>query len=159
MANNPNPFADMFKSFGEFKAPSFDWDQVLSSVKQNVEACTLMNQMAGEGVQNLVRRQVQIAQSNAEEAIRLVKDLLASASSPETSMARQAEYVKSTVESALASSRELMDLAAKANVEAMDVLKKRAGAVMEEVSSLASAANANAGRAAAAQTRSKKDAA
>jgi phasin family protein len=107
----------------------------------------------------LVRRQVQIAQSNAEEAIRLVKDLLASASSPETSMARQAEYVKSTVESALASSRELMDLAAKANVEAMDVLKKRAGAVMEEVSSLASAANANAGRAAAAQTRSKKDAA
>lgn len=165
MANNPNnPFADLFKAWTECKVPNtsslpaFDWEQWMATSRQNLEAIAVMNQVFVEGAQAVARRQTQIAQNCAEESLRLVKDLLASANSPEASIARQAEFVKQSVESAINNSKELVEMASKSNIEAIDVFNKRAGELMGEVGSIAGAANVNATAQRSAQNR-KKDAA
>ena len=60
---------DVSKYLGDFKVPGVDVETIVANQRKNIEALTQANKMAFEGLQNVVKRQVEIlaAQLSAEE--------------------------------------------------------------------------------------------
>ena len=147
MANN-NPYADLFKSWSDYKAPqmqAFDFSQVLSSGRRNAEAVTAAGQTVAESVQAIARRQAELARAHVEKVLKTTKDMLVNGS-PEINTTKQVELAKTVFESSLNNLREVSELCTKSSFEVFDVLNKRASASIEEIS----------GHATAAATKSKK---
>jgi len=137
-----NPFAEAAKFFSNFQVPAWNFKDAFNAGRRNVEALTAANQAVAEGAQAVIRRQVEIAQSNAEGALNLMKEVYSS-KSPEVSMAKQAEFAKQVFESSLANTRELIEMASKSGAEAADILSKQFVNSVEEISKVSKkAANA-----------------
>lgn len=130
-----NPFADTFKSFGDFKA--LDTNAFFNTQKRNAEAFAEASQVLTAGFQAVARRQAELAQEAAKNSLQLTKDLFSSAGNPEANSAKQAEFAKETVEAGLSNARELVELASKSSIEAFDVINKR---IAESVSEFSDAA-------------------
>jgi len=131
--NNGKGFfdTDVGKTFAGFAFPGFDVDTLIAAQRKNFEALTLANQVAVEGIQALVKRQVEIASAAIEEASAAVKELTVPGGAEEK-IAQNAALVKASYEKALAASRELTELVAKTNDEAFAVLNKRFTESIEE---------------------------
>lgn len=126
-----NNFAEAFKVFTDFKAPVYDFNQLFSIGRRNLEAFSAANQAIAEGAQAVARRQAEVSRNNTEEAIQLFRDIYSS-KNPEASAAKQAEFVKQSFETTLANLREMFEMASKSNVEASEVLSKRISDAMAE---------------------------
>ena len=140
--SNKNPFADLFtgcSATNPFSALSLDadWDSIVNSGRQNAKAFSDAAKAASEGAQAIARRQAEVTQKNIEEFSKFFKDA-SSAKSPEEGLAKQAEFTKSSVESAIKSCSEISEIASKSNKEASDIISKRISTALSEV-----AANAN----------------
>lgn len=124
--NNPfaDAFKDAFKTFGDFKAPNFDFNLLLQAQRRNAETISAVNQLITESVQAVVRRQTEILQSGATDALQLAKDI-AAAPNPENAVATQTAYAKTAFESAISNSRELAEIVSKSSIEVFDVLSKK----------------------------------
>ena len=133
-ANGPkNGFFDVSKVMSEFRMPGIDLEAVAASQRKNIEALTQANQLAVEGVQAVVRRQVEIARQAMEEFSSMFRDFVQPSGSPEDRIAKQAEYSKHALEKGLTNARELTELMTKANTEAFNVLNKRVTESLDEV--------------------------
>ena len=155
MAENPNPFMNfdpskmfkdfdpskMFKDFDlskmaqDFKmngAPNVDMQEVVASQKRNMEALTAANQLAAEGFQALAKRQGEIVRTTIEETTKMMKELMGQGS-PEDKATRQTDFAKEAFERGIAHSRELVEMMAKAQGEALDVINKRVAESLEEL--------------------------
>ncbi len=154
MSNNKNPFADIFAAFSGSNpfAESADWEKVVAAGRLNAKALSDAFKAVSEGAQAVSRRQAEIAQKSAEEVSKFVKEISTCAKNPEESLAKQADFTKSAIEAALSNSKELLEMAAKSNGEANDIISKRVTAVLSELAS--NAANANAG---ASSSKKKKE--
>ncbi|HZS85765.1 MAG TPA: phasin family protein [Stellaceae bacterium] len=135
MANTSgkNGFFDVTKVMGEFRMPGIDLDAVAAAQRKNLEALTQANQLAVEGVQAVVRRQVEIAREAMDEFSAMFRDFVQTNGSPEDRFAKQAEYSKQALEKGIANARELTELVAKANTEAFNVINKRVSEGFDEV--------------------------
>lgn len=122
-----NPFADMFKN-------SFDFNQLFSTQRRNIEAASAIYQVGVESAQAISRRQAEVIRDNVESALKTSKDLL-TGGSPETSINKQTDLAKSIFENTLSNLREVTEMVTKSSFEAFDVLKTRAAESMEELSS------------------------
>lgn len=131
--NNGKSFfdTDVGKTFAGFTFPGFDVESLISAQRKNFEALTQANQVAVEGVQALVKRQVEIASSAIEEASAALKEMTAPGGAEEK-IAKNAALVKATYEKALSATRELTELVAKTSDEAFGVLNKRFTESFEE---------------------------
>src|ERR1700733_10547022 len=114
--NYTNPFADMFKN-------TFDFNQIFSTQRRNIEALSAANQAVVEGAQAISRRQAEVIREHVEESLKASKDLLTSGT-PETNMNKQADFAKGIFESTLSNLREITEMATKSGFEAFDVLNK-----------------------------------
>lgn len=142
MSQQNNPFAEAMKFFSNFQVPALNYKDAFNAGRKNVEALTAANQAVAEGAQAVIRRQVEIAQSNAEGALNLMKEVYAS-KSPEASIAKQAEFAKKVFESSLANTRELVEMASKSGAEAAEIISKQFVSGVEEISKVSKkAANA-----------------
>jgi phasin family protein len=115
---------DVSKYLGDFKVPGVDVETIVANQRKNIEALTQANKLAFEGLQNVVKRQVEILRQTMDEVAQVSKDF----SEPGTAQdkaAKQAEFAKDAFERALANARELAEMIAKANSEAFDLLNKR----------------------------------
>lgn len=126
-----NPFLDMFKSFsdeakfgdlGVFSQANAEYFSAV--VKKNFEAATEAAKAAADGAQAVAQRAAQIAQDNAKSASELFRDLAVSAKSPEATISRQASYFEDSWNSAVANSKEIIEICSKANNEAFEALNK-----------------------------------
>ncbi|NDF12433.1 MAG: phasin family protein [Proteobacteria bacterium] len=127
-----NPFAEAFKAFSNFQqSPNANFRDVFNAGRRNVEVITAANQAVAEGAQAVIRRQVEIAQKNAEGAIDLFKEV-ATSKSPEASIAKQAEFARNVFESSLATARELWEITSKALGEATEIVNKHVVSSVEE---------------------------
>lgn len=124
--NYSNAFADMFKN-------SIDYNQFLTIQRRNMEAASEAGQAIVESAQAISRRQAEVARAQVEGALKASKDIFTSGT-PETNIAKQAEYAKVTFENALSNLREISEMAAKSCFEIFDVITSRAAESMEEVS-------------------------
>jgi phasin family protein len=129
-----NPFFDMdvTKIMSEFKVPGVDFDAVMSSQRKNMEALTSANQLVVEGANAVARRQAEIMRQTMEEFVRGTREMMSSGSL-EDRTARQAELAKASFERALSNMRELADMIAKSNNEAVDVINRRIGESLDEI--------------------------
>lgn len=132
-----NPFLDfdmqaMQKMMGDMKMPAFDWEAIMAANRRNMEAFAQANQLAAEGAQAIFRRQGEILKSAMEDANRSVKTMLADGT-PEDRVARQTDAIKTAFEQAMANYREMVEMASKANAEALGVMSKRVAESLDEL--------------------------
>ena len=124
---------DVTKVMGDFRVPGIDLEAAVSSQRKNIEALTQANQLAVEGVQALMRRQVEITRQAMEDFSAMFRDLVQPNGSPEDRFAKQAEYSKHAIEKGLSNAKELTELVTKANTEAFNVINKRVTESLDEV--------------------------
>lgn len=137
-----NPFADLFKNFQEFKAPSLpalDFNQLAAAGRRNAEAFYAASQAVAESTQAITRRQAELARGHVEKVLKTTKEMLVNGS-PEINTSRQVEFAKTLFESSLNNMREVSELVTKSGFEVFDVLNRRASETIEELSSLKTAA-------------------
>lgn len=123
---------DISKYLGDFKVPGVDVDSLVSSQRKNIEALTQANKLAYDGLQAVVKRQVEILRQTVDEIAQATKDI-AEPGNPQDKAAKQAELAKDTFERSLSNLRELSEMIAKANTEAFDLLNKRFTQSLDEV--------------------------
>ena len=149
-----NPFADMMKTFSEFKAPTMgamptvDVNQMMASSRRNAEACTAAGQAMSESVQAITRRQAELARAQVEKMLKTTKDMLVNGS-PEINTTKQVELAKTMFESSLNNVREVCELVSKSNLEMFDKLNRRASESIEELTGAATSTSASSKRKAA----------
>ena len=136
--NNGKTFFDydVGKAFAGFNFPGFDVDSLIAAQRKNFEAFTQANQLAVEGVQALVKRQVEIVTAAIEEASTALKDLTVPGGAEEK-LAKNTELAKASYEKALAASRELATLVTKTGDEAFGVLNRRFTESFDEIKNFA----------------------
>lgn len=128
-----NGIFDVTKVMGDFRVPGIDLEAAVASQRKNIEALTQANQLAVEGVQALVRRQVEITRQAMEDFSTMFRDFVQPSGSPEDRIAKQAEYSKQAIEKGLSNAKELTELVTKANSEAFNVINKRVTESLDEV--------------------------
>ena len=137
---NPKTFLDQMEAldvgkFGEsFKLPGVDSEALAQSQRKNIDAFVAANRVAFEGMQAVMQRQSEIVRQAMGEATKAVNEL-STADSMESRIAKQTEIVKDVLEQYVASTKELAEMSAKANNEAIDVLNTRWSEGLEEVNS------------------------
>ena len=130
--NNAYAFADSFKDkFKDSFKDAFDYNKVFSASRRNMEAFSAANQTLVEAAQAISRRQAEVARETMEELLHASRDLITSGT-PETNVAKQAEYAKSWFENAVSNAREITEMATKACFEATDVISSQASKSLEE---------------------------
>jgi phasin family protein len=133
-----NPFADlfkndMFKNGAEIFKPNFDLNQPLTQLRRNAEALTEVSQMFAESAQEGFRTGTESLRNNVETVLKNSKDVFTSGS-PEASLAKSADLLRSIYESTLSNVREMTEMATKCNFEAFEVLNRRASETISELS-------------------------
>jgi phasin family protein len=121
-----NPFADLFKN-------NFDFNQVFSTQRRNLEALSAANQAVVEGAQAISRRQAEVFRANVENVLKVSKEVMTSAGTPEVGVGRQADLARALFENTLSNLREVTETVTKSGFEAFDVLNKRVAESLEEV--------------------------
>ncbi|MBI3446539.1 MAG: phasin family protein [Magnetospirillum sp.] len=115
---------DVSKYLGDFKVPGVDVETIVANQRKNIDALTQANKLAFEGLQNVVKRQVEILRQTMDEVAQVSKDF-AEPGNPQDKAAKQAEFAKDAFERALSNARELAEMITKANSEAFELLNKR----------------------------------
>jgi phasin family protein len=129
---DPTKMADQFsKLMKDYKLPGVDMDAVVANQRKNVEAVASANRVALEGMQAVVKRQVEILQETMNEASKAF-DSIAKAGSPPEAAAKQAELAKNAYERALSNARELAEMVSKAQQEATKAINTRIAETLDE---------------------------
>jgi len=131
--SNGASLLDMRRMMSEWKLPSIDLDAVAQLQRRNIEALSEANQVALEGTQAWMRRNLELARQSMEEWQSMLSEMAKPNGSMEDRLARQAEFSKKAIENGLANFRDLADLVAKTNSDAINVLAKRVTESLEEV--------------------------
>src|ERR1700752_4730070 len=127
---------DVTKMMADFRFRPFDVEALLASQRRNIEALSQANQLAGQGMQAVAKRQIEIARQTIEDVSALLRDL-AQPTSTEDRIAKNTEYAKQFIEKSVSNGRGITMLATKAGSEAADVLRKRANEGLDEIRDLA----------------------
>src|ERR1700680_2526064 len=134
----PNPFDfDMTKIFADFRFRPFDVEAAWAAQRRNLEALSQANQLAGESMQTLAKRQIELTRETFEGFSALWRDL-ATPVSTEDRIAKNTEYVKQMIEKGVKHSGEIATITAKAGTKAAEILHKRANEGLDEIRVLAS---------------------
>jgi len=126
-------FMDFTKIAGQFKVPNFDAGTLMESQRKNMEAMAAANRVALEGAQALSQRQAEILRQVWDESTTAMTAF--SSGKPEEQMVKQTELAKQAFEQSLNNLRELAEIGAKSNSEAVEVITKRVAEGLEELKS------------------------
>jgi phasin family protein len=123
---------DMTKQMGEIKFPAIDMEIAAATQRKNIEALAKANQLAVENMQAIVRRQSEIFRSMMEEASSAAREVMA-ADGPEEKAAKQTQIVKDAFQRAVADMRELAELVATSQADAMEIMNQRVANSLDEI--------------------------
>jgi phasin family protein len=135
-----NPFLDqnfteMFdprKYMDQFQMPGLDNKGLMEAHRKNIEALTEANRVAFEGAQAMARRQTEIVREAMDEAAKAMTQVQGAGSNEER-VAKQTEIAKNAFETALKHARELAEMSAKSQNEALELLNKRVAESFDEM--------------------------
>ncbi len=125
-------FMDFAKIAGQFNVPNVDAQALIEIQRKNIEAVTAVNRIALESAQALTRRQAEILRQAWDESTAAVQELTA-AGKPEDKLAKQTELAKHGFEVSVANARELAEMGAKSNSEALELINRRVTELLDEV--------------------------
>lgn len=121
-----DPFStDFTRMFEQMKVPGVDMESIIASQRKNLEALTKANQLALEGVQQVVQRQAEAMRAFASEFADMAKGVASSPGGPADKAAHSTDLVKASFEKTLSHMRELSETIAKANTQAAEVISTR----------------------------------
>ena len=123
---------DFQSMFNNAKIPSFDVDAIIVAQKKNIEAIVGANQTVTEGFRAITKRQLEVAHTMVQYTGGRMADLMGD-TAPEERMAKQAELVKSGIEQAAQSMREVSEVLGKAQTEAFALIKRRMDESLDEI--------------------------
>ncbi|MBP7190039.1 MAG: phasin family protein [Rickettsiaceae bacterium] len=148
MFMNPDYFTNAIK-----QVPAPDFTHVTESAKRHTKAFSSTTQVATESVQSLMRRYAEIAQSQINDSLRLLQNMTSS-TNPEEAVAHQQEYLRDSVDVAIANTKEIIDMASKSAMEMFNIVSAK---VAEDVNhSLKSCCHGNKNCDSGSTTSSKK---
>jgi phasin family protein len=127
---------ELSKALKQYSMAGVDMDALVDSQKKNLEALTAANRIAFEGLQAIAKRQAEILQETMNETSKAV-DSLAKAGSPPDIAAKQADIAKEAFERALANMRELAEMVAKSNDQAVNTINSRISSSLDELKTMA----------------------
>lgn len=133
-----NIFSDFFKNndftkvFAKFQQAPFDIQKILEIQRKNIQTLSEAQQLAVEGVQAIVTRQIEVVSQFMEEQSFLTNQLMREGT-PEDKLNRNAELIKNSYDKALANAKEISELVKKTNTKASGLLNKRASATFKEI--------------------------
>jgi phasin family protein len=134
MSNTPNfPFFEneFVKAMTQFRVPTVDVEMMVTAQRKNVEAFTAANRLAIEGIQAVMRRQLEIFRQTVEESSRTIKDM--ATAEPNERVTKQVEMLRGAYEQALGNMNELTDMLQKSNTEASELIQTRVSEALGEV--------------------------
>ncbi|PIR39771.1 MAG: hypothetical protein COV35_00785 [Alphaproteobacteria bacterium CG11_big_fil_rev_8_21_14_0_20_39_49] len=139
-----NPFFSFFSTMAESNpfAKNFDWEQYTAAGQSNAKAFSEITKSIFDGVQELSSRQLEIAQKNAEIASKFFQDVAFSSNNIEDKVAKQADFAKSSFDSAISNSKELFDTAVKSGSQTGEIINKKVAEAFSEVTKKSANANA-----------------
>ena len=118
-----NPWPDLGELLKQFQIPGLDLGKWADSQRENIKALQAANQAAVQGWQNLMTRQAEQLRESLEAWQQAIG---ASAKGDPAAVAqKQLEMGQQAFEKALANMRELAEIAAKAQSDAADIIRKR----------------------------------
>jgi phasin family protein len=123
---------DPTKALGDFKAPGVDMESLVAFQQRNLEALADANRTAFEGAQAVMARQAEILREALEE-MRGAAEAMAAQKLPEDVAAQQTEMIKQSFEKTVANMRELAEMMAKSNTQAVDGLNRRIAEGLDEL--------------------------
>jgi phasin family protein len=129
-----NPFlkGDFAKMFQGFEAPNMTG--ITETQRKNMEALTVANKTAAEGVQAIIKRQSEIMKNTMDEANAALQELQTKGvSTPDTTAS--IDQVKTTIETSVSNMRELSEMMVKSQSEAFDIVNKRFVESLDELKS------------------------
>lgn len=135
--SNGEMMLDFRRMMGDWKMPGFDLEAMAQCQRRNLEAFTRAQQLALEGTQEWMRRNLELARETMEDMSAMMSEFAKPNASMEDRFSRQAEYSKKAVEKGLANFRDLADLMTKAQTNAFGVLSKRMTEGFEEAREMA----------------------
>ena len=133
------PSFDPASLFPSFATANFDVDGLVASQRRNVEALTEANKLASDGARAFAARQAEILKGAVDAYSDVMRGLL-TVNDPQTSVAKQSELAKTTIETSNANLRELAEIATKAQAKSLDVINKRVVESLDEFQALAAKA-------------------
>jgi len=135
---------DVSRFMQAFQVPGVDSDKLMDIQRKNIEAITQAQRTALEGMQALVQRQTEVTRKLLDDQLNAMQRI-SGAGSPEERAQKQAEVAKQAYENAVQGSRELAEMSAKSQQEALELLHKRVGESFDEVRESMQAATTAAG--------------
>jgi phasin family protein len=154
-----NPFLDQdfsnifdFKRYADqFQVPGLDSKALIEAQRKNIEAITQANRVAFEGVQAVAQRQGEIIRQAMDESVKAMQDV-GTANAPEDRVSKQAEIAKNAFETAIKNMRELAEMSAKSQTEALDLINARVTEGFDEIRDSVAQATKEAQKAATAKS-------
>jgi phasin family protein len=129
---SPYDLSDLGKMMRDYQMPGVDWQELMASQQKNVTALTKANQVLMQGAQAVMQRQVEILQKAMSEAVEASQELMKEGD-PQAGAEKRFELARASFEAAIKNMRELAELAAKSNQEALEVINKRAVESFDEI--------------------------
>jgi phasin family protein len=126
------PFADFTKVLERLKVSGIDMKSLIEARRKDIAALIQANEVAYDGVQELVRRQREILRTTMEEAQAAAKEMVKGF--PLTGQPK--ECVEQAVQKAFANMRELAEVATKTQTEAFAIISNRAMQDVAEMKAL-----------------------
>lgn len=123
---------EFVKAMTQFRVPTVDVEMMITAQRKNVEAFTAANRLAIEGIQAVMRRQLEIFRQTIEESSRTLRDM-ATTSAPNDRLSKQVEMLRAAYEQALGNMNELTDMLHKSNAEAAELIRTRVSDALAEV--------------------------
>jgi|TARA_R110002072_G_scaffold517_37_gene3296 phasin family protein len=144
-AKNPfgqNPFAnfdftDLSKWTEQIKVPGVDMQSVLEAQRKNLDAIAQANKLTIEGAQAIAQRQAEVLQSAMKDFTGSLQELT-TVSAPQETMVKQADAAKTSFETAISNVRELSEMAAKSNSDALELINARISEGLDEMKTVMS---------------------
>jgi phasin family protein len=128
-------FGDFTKMLEQFKLPGIDTAAFIEARRSDIVALTQANNVAYEGMQELLRKQAEILYATFEElwvsAEKFDKD-----GEPAVRAGQPEELIEQAVLQALSKMRELAEMAMKTQTEALAIIGQRAMQKVEEMKTL-----------------------
>ena len=129
---SPYDLTDLSKMLRDYQMPGVDWQELMASQQKNVAALTKANQLLMQGAQTVMQRQVEILQKAMGEAVEASQELMKEGD-PQAGAQKRFELARASFEAAIKNMREVAELAAKSNQEALEVINQRAVESFEEI--------------------------
>lgn len=128
---DPSLIKQMMPKQGITTNPVFDLGMIMETQRKNMQAITDVMQLGMEGLQHAVSRQAELMGRMVQDNSGYASTILTEGT-PEQKVQRQAELVRKSYETTVASAREVGDIISKSGEEAAEIINRRVSASLAE---------------------------